>query len=121
MATNYLKPGETVTWTNGTGSDVASGSPVAMNDTVGIALVDIADGEAGEVAITGVWQVTKVAGTAWGQGAKVDWDAGEGGFDVGITAASGDVENCGIAAAAAESADTTAYLKLTPGTGTYTA
>lgn len=121
MAKNYIQPGEVLTWTNGTGSDVASGSPVAMQDTVGIATVDIADTESGSVSVVGVYEVTKGTGETWSVGQTIHWDASAGEFVASISAASGDVENCGVAAADAESADAVGMLKLTPGTGTYTA
>ncbi|HSH45105.1 MAG TPA: DUF2190 family protein, partial [Longimicrobiales bacterium] len=91
---------------------------VVMGDVVGIALTDIAGGETGAVAIEGVFEVAKAAGTAWDQGAKLDWDASASAFDIGVTPATGDVEDCGVAAEAAASAATTGYIRLTPGTGT---
>ncbi|HSH44726.1 MAG TPA: DUF2190 family protein [Longimicrobiales bacterium] len=118
MGSTYRQKGDTWEYTNGSGSDIAVNSVVVMGDTVGIAEVDIADGETGAVAVTGVHEVAKAAGTAWDQGAKLDWDASTDSFDVGVTAATGDVEDCGVAAEAAASADTTGYIRLTPGTGT---
>src|SRR5690554_6265851 len=114
MGRTYQQQGAVLDYTNGTGSDISADDVVAVGDCIGIALVDIADGETGAVAIDGMFQVTKVAGTAWTQGAKLDWDASAEAFDVDITAAAGDVEDCGIAALAAATADTVGYIRLTP-------
>lgn len=120
MSRTYQRPGLTVTHT--AAGAISSGDIVVMEDTIGIALGDAATGETVEVSIEGVHEVTKVAGTAWSQGAKIDYDAsaasGAGAFDVGITDADGDVVACGIAALPAESADTVGYVKLAPGAGT---
>lgn len=118
MARTYKQPGEVLEHANASGSAISAGDVVVMGDIVGIALVDIPDGESGSVAIEGVFTVAKVAGTAWAQGDKIDWDASAGAFDLGVTPASGDVTLAGVAAVAAASAATTAELKLTPGTGT---
>lgn len=118
MTTKYVQDGAVLDWTNGTGAAVSSGDIVVMGDTVGIALVDIADGDTGSVQIEGVFTVAKVAGTAINQGDSVDYDASEGAVSKGITTAAGDVTTFGVAAAAAASADTTMQVKLTPGTGT---
>lgn len=118
MGTKYTQEGAVLTYANDSGSDIAADDVVVMGDLVGFALVDIADGEEGSVAIEGVFEVTKVAGTAWGQGDKLDWDASADAFDIGVTAASGDVEDAGVAAFAAASGATVGYIKLTPGTGT---
>lgn len=117
MGSKYTQKGDVLTYVNG-GSDISVNDVVVMADTVGIALVDIPGGGEGSVAISGVFEVPKVAGTAWGQGAVVDWDASASAFGIGITPAAGDVSGCGIAAAAAASADTVGYVVLTPGTGT---
>lgn len=117
MGSKYTQKGDVLTYENGSGSDISANDIVVMGDTVGIALVDIADGEEGSVAIAGVYEVAKAAGTAWSQGDVVDWDASAEAFDIGITPATGDVSGCGIAAAGAADADTTGYVLLTPGTG----
>jgi predicted RecA/RadA family phage recombinase len=118
MATNYRQPGDSLDWTNGTGSDVASGQLVAVGNTVGVALTDIADGASGVVGVEGVWEVAKATGTAWALGESVDYDVSAGNFGKGITPATGDVTKAGICAKAAGSAEATAWVKLTPGVGT---
>ena len=68
MATNFIQNGETITWTNGTGSAVASGDIVAINALIGVALVDIPASASGGVgarvlaAITPVLAITVLLG-----------------------------------------------------------
>ena len=96
---------------------VTGGNPLAMGDTVGVAVGDIASGEPGAVAIEGVFEVTKTAGTAWTQGDKLDFDKSAGAFAKSLSTASGDVSGCAIAAADAPAAATVGVVKLTnPGT-----
>lgn len=116
MSRTFVQPGKVVSHT--AASAISSGDIVVMGDIIGVALADIASGEVGSVSIQGVHKVAKVAGTAWGQGAKLDWDASAEAFDIAVTPASGDVEDAGVAASAAGSADTTGEILLTPGVGT---
>lgn len=82
MATNKIYDrGAVMPWTNGTGSDVASGDPVEVNDLVGVALGDIADGESGNLDLEGVWELPKEAGLAVNQGDQLYFDAAAGEFD----------------------------------------
>lgn len=118
MARTFKQPGAVLTHSNASGSAIDEGDVVVMGDIVGIALVDIADGEDGAVSIEGVHEVPKASGTAWVQGDSLDWDASAGAFEKGATPAAGDVLLAGIAALAAASAATTGEVKLTPGTGT---
>lgn len=116
MARTFQRPGLTLTYS--ASSTISAGDVVATGDIIGIALSDAVSGDDIEISVEGVHEVTKVAGTAWTQGDKIDYDASASGFDIGVTAASGDVEDCGVAALSALSAATTAYIKLTPGVGT---
>ena len=101
MAQNHVQKGEVLEWTNGTGSDVASGGPVVIGTLVGVALVDIADGEKGNVAIKEVWRHAKLAGNAFVQGAVCYLTPGGS-----ITPTATDNTYAGKAADAAASADT---------------
>jgi len=98
MAKNHVKQGKKMTWTNGTGSAVASGSVVVVGDVIGVALVDIPDGAAGELAMEEVYNLPK-NNTAMAQGKKCYWDAAAG--RVVLTAASntyaGIVHNAALA------------------------
>lgn len=113
MARTFKQPGKVLTHANSSGVDIAVGDVVVIGDTVAVALVDIPDGDSGSVSITGVHGLAKVAGVAWVQGDKLDWDASESAFtkDLGAPAA-GDVTDCGIAAADAASADTEGEVQI---------
>lgn len=113
MARSYKQPGDVLTYVNSSGNDIAVDDIVVMTDSVAVALVDIPDGGSGSVAVEGVFSAPKAAGTAWTQGARLDWDASAGAFGVGITPAEGDVLGCAIAAEAATAAATVGAVKLT--------
>jgi predicted RecA/RadA family phage recombinase len=118
---NFYQEGENITWTNGTGSAVVSGQVVAIGSLVGIACVDIASTTTGAVKLEGVFLVPKTAGTAWTQGAELNWDASAATFDIGTaTPATGDISGCCVAAYAAASAATTGYVLINKGVGTIT-
>lgn len=121
MGRSYNQPGAVLEHTNSSGSAISADDVVVMGDTVGIALTDIPDGASGPVAIEGVFTVAKVAGTAWPQGGKLDWDASASAFGSKIAAAVGDLQSCAVAAAAAAQAAIVGQIKLTPGTGAYKA
>lgn len=121
MATNYSQDGQTVTWTNDTGSDVASGQAVVIGGQLGVAIADIADTESGAVAMEGVFSIPKATGTAINQGASVDFDVSVGNADGGLTPATGDLTGCGIAWATAASGDTTVLVKLNASAAAVTA
>ncbi|MFW6344708.1 MAG: DUF2190 family protein [Halomonas sp.] len=112
MATNYSQDGQTVTWTNDTGSDVSSGDPVVLGSQLGVAITDIADGDIGGVALEGVWELPKATGSAIDFGAVVDYDDSASKIDGDITAAEGDLLGCGVAWADAGSDDETVMVKI---------
>ena len=100
-------------------SAVTGGAPLAMGDTVGVAVGDIASGDPGAVAIEGVFEVAKTSGTGWTQGDRLDFDKSAGAFAKGLSAATGDVTGCAIAAADAPAGATVGLVKLAnPGTVT---
>src|SRR5690554_3051178 len=108
MARSYTQPGAVLTHPNAGESDIAVGDVVVMADTVGVALVDIPVDESGSVAIEGTFRLPKATGTAWEQGARLDWDASAGAFTIG----GGGVAGCAIAAEPAASADAVGAVKL---------
>lgn len=118
MARTFLQAGKLLPFTNNTGSDISSGDVVVMGDMVGVAMVDIPAGSKGTVSVEGVHRLKKAAGSAWAQGDKLSWDDGAKAFtnNLGV-AASGDVQNCAVAAAPAAAPATEGEVKLTPGTG----
>lgn len=127
MAKNYVQDGDVIQWTNGTGAAVASGQLVKVGNILGVALVAIAIGATGSVAIEGVFSaVPKVSAAVFVQGEKLLFDvsagSGVGAFDdSAATGASGDVMGGAVAWVAGLNAETTCTIKLTPGNTTVTA
>lgn len=127
MAKNYESDGNTIQWTNGTGAAVASGQMVKVGPSMlGVALVAIASGAAGSVAVEGVFSgVPKVSGAVFAQGEKLIWDVSANGAlgafdDSAATPATGDVTGGAIAWVAGANTETTCTVKLTPGNATTT-
>ncbi len=128
MAKNYEVSGDVIQWTNGTGSAVASGQVVRVGlHTLGVALVALANGATGSVAVEGVFSgVPKVSAAVFVQGEKLLFDvsagSGVGAFDdSAATGATGDVMGGAIAWVAGGNGETTCTIKLTPGNTTATA
>lgn len=121
MARNYESDGNVIQWTNGTGSAVASGQVVKVGNLIGVALVALAIGETGSVAVEGVFSgVPKVSGAVFAQGEKLVFDvsanSGQGAFDdSAATPATGDVTGGAVAWSAGADGETTCTIKLTPG------
>lgn len=74
MAKNYYQDGNTMDWSNGTGTDVFSGQAVAVGNITGVAHGDIAAGEDGVLHMTGVFILPKVADETWPRGTKLYLD-----------------------------------------------
>lgn len=122
MAQNYDSDGDVIPYTNTTGAAIASGQVVVIGHILGIALVAIAIGATGSVAVSGVWTVPKVAGAVFVQGEKLIWDASGAAFDdSAATPAAGDITGGAVAWAAGSNGQATALVKLTPGNTTKTA
>lgn len=119
MASNYVQCGDVINWTNG-GSAVSSGDVVVIGQILGVALVDIANGATGAVAIEGVYTVPKVSGAVIAQGESLSWDVSAVGFDDNAASpATGDVTGApAVAAEAAGNGVTSIAVKFTgiPGT-----
>jgi predicted RecA/RadA family phage recombinase len=122
MADNYVGEGKSELWTNGTGENVVSGQVVVIGETLGVALVDIANGASGTVQTEGVFTVPKVTAAVIGQGESLVWDSSVGKFDDNAaTPASGDISGNSVSAKeAGTSSMTTLKVKFfgTPGTKT---
>lgn len=123
MAKNFKQAGNVLQWTNGTGSEVKSGSVVVMgaakDATIGIALVDIASTESGAVQIDGVFELAKVSAAVFNQGETLIWDSSAAAFDDNAaTPAIGDVSGAVIAAASGLATELTCLVKLTGHAGT---
>lgn len=124
MAKNYESDGKVIQWTNGTGAAVASGQVVKVGPTMlGVALVALAAGATGSVAVEGVFSdVPKVSAAVFAQGEKLLFDVSAAAFDdSAAVGASGDVMGGAIAWEAGADAETTCTIKLTPGNATTTA
>lgn len=117
---NFVKAGDRYTYTNATGTDIASGAVVVIGSLLGIACVDIANGEAGEVSIErGVFSVPKTAGSAFTDGCALTFDISAGAFVLGTaTAGAGDISGAAVAYGPAASAATTANVLINAGLGT---
>lgn len=116
---NYVKPGDTRDWTNGTGSAVASGDVVVVGQQLAIASVDIANGATGSLTFTGEFSVAKVSGAVIKHGEMVIWDVSAGAFDDNLALpATGDVSNAAVAAEDGDSGATTLKVQLANRIGT---
>ena len=122
MTNKYKFPGKVLDWTNSTGSAVASGAVVEIKHMLGVALVDIANGATGNVAIEGVFSsIPKVSGAVFVVGEKLVWDTSAQKFDdSAATPAAGDITGGAIAFVAGANGETTCTIKLTPGNATLT-
>lgn len=127
MAKNYESDGNTIQWTNGTGAAVASGQMVKVGPSMlGVALVALANGATGSVAVEGVFSgVPKVSAAVFAQGEKLIWDVSANGAlgafdDSAASPATGDVTGAAIAWVAGANTETTCTVKLTPGNATTT-
>jgi len=118
MASNYVMEGGVIDYT--AGADITSGSVVVVGQQIGVALVDIANGATGSVAVAGVFNLPKLDAAVIAQGEMVAWDASESAFDdSAITPATGDVTGCCVAmeSKGATTGETIA-VKLNVGIGT---
>jgi len=122
MASNYKQPGDTFTWTNGTGSAVVSGQLVRVGQILAVALVDIASSASGTVACKGVFTLPKVSSAVIAQGDSLLWDASAAAFDAkSATPATGDVTGPpAVAFEAAGNGVTSFRVRLTGVPGTVT-
>ena len=75
MSTKYKQKGETLAYTNATGSDISSGDVVVIGNHIGVAEVDIANGSSGTVRVKGVHTLTKTTSKAATQGQALFWDS----------------------------------------------
>lgn len=118
---NYVDNGTTVNYTNG-GSAITSGDVVVMGHTLGVALVDIANGETGAVQVAGKVRVPKVSAAVFAIGEKLVYDTSAGAFDdSAATPASGDLTGAAVAGEAGADTETSCVVILTPGNATLTA
>lgn len=74
MANNYVKKGDRMLYTNGSGVTITAGSPVLVGKIFGVACVDIPDGESENLIVDEVYEIRKANGVI-NQGADLYWDA----------------------------------------------
>lgn len=122
---NHINDGETISYTNGGGSTIASGTPVVTGHTLGVARGDIPAGATGTLAIKGRFTLPKVSAAVFSIGEKLVFDvsanSGIGAFDdSAATPAAGDLTGAAIAAVAGANGETTCEVVLTPGNATKT-
>ncbi len=106
MATNQIQDGNVIQYT--AGADIAAGDLVIIGQRVGVALVDIANGATGSVAVSGVFEVDKEASLAVAQGDLLYCDATSGELDKTAT----EQTLAGYAFAASGTSATTVLVKL---------
>lgn len=105
---NFVQEGHTIDYTPA--ADVAAGDVVVQGDLVGIAKLDIPANTLGALAVTGVFDIAKVAATAITAGAIAYWDAGN--KVATNTSNSGANKQLGKFIRAAAAADATARVRL---------
>jgi predicted RecA/RadA family phage recombinase len=105
---NYVQEGDVLTLTAPSGG-VVSGTTYKIGALVVVAQVSAAEGESFSAVAEGVCTLTKTTSQAWTEGQRLYWD------DSGkkwTTTAQGNTYG-GVAAAAAQSADTSGNVRLT--------
>jgi len=107
---NQIDSGVVVSYTNGTGNDIAAGALVIMGKMAGVAVNDIANGATGAVSVKGKYQLTKKTATdVITQGTVLVYDSGVEAASAGTTLTAVVV---GHAAAASSSAVATVDVIL---------
>jgi predicted RecA/RadA family phage recombinase len=71
---NFIQPGEVMTYAHSGAKN--SGDPVKIGSLLGVASADYAANEAGEYAISGVFEITKLTSDDVAIGAQLYWDDG---------------------------------------------
>ena len=105
MAKNYVQPGHVIPVT--APANVASGQLVKVGVLVGIAQNAALSGQPVEIALDGVWDVTKVSAQAWTEGQAIYMIPGTGEATTATTAG-----NIFIGAAAAVAANPSAVGRV---------
>lgn len=103
MATSHVA-GPLTVWDHVAGADIVSGEVVEMGAVTGVALVDIANGDTGAIAVGGTFALPKDGATPFAQGATVDWN--------GTIIIAGAGSKVGVVRDAAEAADPTVNVML---------
>lgn len=110
---SYKQPGEIMDFVNNTGDAISVDALVRIGDRVGVACVDIANGDTGSVRVCGVVQVPKLTTDVVGQGDALYFDESES--EVTLSDAGGGSAGnilAGYAFASAGNGVTTVQIKL---------
>ena len=110
MDARYVQRGDAIDHTPA--ADIAAGDVVVIGKIVGVAKLDIKAGELGALALTGVYEVAKAAGTAFAAGAEVGWDAAS---KKAVAAGASGSAKFGHAVADADAADGAVFVRLQQG------
>lgn len=111
MDARYVQRGDAIDYTPA--ADVAAGDVVVLaGKLVGVAKLDIKAGELGALALTGVYEVAKAQGAAFGVGTEVGWNAST---KAAVAAGSSGAVKVGHAVAAADAAGATVLVRLCQG------
>jgi len=119
MSNNYVSEGEIVQHT--AAANLTSGVPFVMGNLLAIPMVDIASGETGSVAISGVYDLPKASAAVIAQGETVNFDVSAGNIDDNAaTPATGDHSAGCIAAEPGINTQLFIKVKLNIAVGTVT-
>ena len=118
----FWQRGETLDYTNGSGSKISAGDILLLEDRLAVAGCDIPDGATGSVHVVGVFEMPKDygdSGKALSQGQAVYWDSTNSVIKAAVAqvVAEGAVTTeaspiHGYVATAAASADQTVLVKI---------
>jgi predicted RecA/RadA family phage recombinase len=106
----YIQPGDTVEVT--AAYDVDSGNGALVGSIFGMAVADALSGATVALKRTGVFTIAKTTSQAWTQGVALYWDNST--KKATTASASGANKAIGSAWVAADAADTTGTIVLTP-------
>lgn len=105
MAKNFIQPGLVLSIP--APANVASGGVILAGNFVGIAQGDAAAGETVDMALTGVWELPKVAANSFALGDIVYWDAANS-----LATSTETTATLGLAAEAAPAGGATVIVRL---------
>lgn len=114
MTTKYVQKGEIIDHTPT--ADTVTNQVVLLGILIGVACANIGAGATGPLAIDGVFDLPKKAGTAIAAGDNLTWSVADGAFIKGA-GATGDLLGGAVCVADAASGDVEIRVKLLPGTG----
>lgn len=105
---NFYQDGDRLDYVNGSGAKIEAGEVVPMISRIGVALVDITDGEKGAVKTEGVFEIAAATGVAFAVGDNLYWDD----TNSNLTNVATDNIPAGFAAYEKASAEAVAYVKI---------